>query len=121
MPDGEGAEVVAGAAELVGEVVEDASGGGDGAGEVFAAEATERFDVEVVAECVVCLVCEEGVAVVGEAVGEVAEGVGLVVRDDEFLGCEALEGVAEGFFSGEFGDGELAGGVVRVGETVFFS
>ena len=115
--DGEGAEVVAGAAELEGEVVEDAAGSGNGGVHAGAAEAVEGLDLEVLAEGVVGLVEEEGVAVVGKGAAKVAELLELLVGDEEFGGGEPGEFVLELLAVGELGDGELAGGVVGAGEA----
>jgi hypothetical protein len=114
---GEGAEVVAGAAELEGEVVKDGAGGGDGGVESGAAEAVEGLDFEMLGEGVGGLVKEEGVAVVGLAAAEPAELRELFVGDEKFGGGEAGEFVFELLAIGELGDGEFAGGVVGAGET----
>ena len=60
---------------------------------------------------------EEGVAVVGHAVGEGSELGGLVVGDEEFGGGNAGEFVGELAEVRELGDGELAGGVIDAGEA----
>lgn len=65
---------------------------------------------------------QEGVAIVGEGGGEVFREVcDLVVRDDEFRGCDAGELVDDCGLVGEFGDDEFAGGVIDGGEAVAFA
>ena len=111
------AKVVAGAAELVDEVVEDGSGGAAGGMEVGAAEAIERVHVEMVLEEGGGVLGEEGVAFVDHAVGECSELGGLVIGDEELGGGNAGDLVGELAVVRELGDGELTGGVIDTGEA----
>ena len=77
--------MLAGAAELVDEVMEGGPGGGGGGGEVGAAEAVERVDVEMLFQEIDGVLREEGVAVVGEGVGVVFGEIGDLVIGDEQL------------------------------------
>ena len=71
----EGGEVFAVATELMGEVVEGGTSGADGGGHLGAAKAVQGFDLEVVLQGVERGFVEEGVGVVGEGAGELAEGL----------------------------------------------
>ena len=112
----------AGAAELVGEVVEGGSGGGGCRMEIGAAESVEGVDVVMGFQEIDGVLGEEGVAIVGQGVGVVfGEIRDLVVGDDDFRGRSAGEFVEELGWIGELGDDEFAGGVVNGGESVAFS
>ena len=67
------------------------------------------------------LILNEGVAVVGLGTEEGGEGFRLFVGGEDFRGAEPSEFVLEAGEIGEFGDGELSGGVVGAGEAPGFA
>ena len=124
--DFEGADVVEGSAELVGDVVEDGAGGADAGGHVGAAESVEGVKVEVAEKLVeggvvfegpVLMGGDEGGATGGEEAGE--EGVvALGFGDGAFGGFVAGEEVADGVVVAGFFEPEGAGGEVDEGDAV---
>ncbi len=89
-------EVLAGAAELGGEVVEGCSGGGGRGVEVGATEAVEGMDVVMGFHQIDGMLGEEGIAVVGKGVWMVLRKIrDLMVRDDDFRWGDAGEFVEE--------------------------
>ena len=115
--DGDAAKVVTFTTELVSQVVEDATGGGESGGHVAAAETIERLDLELILQGVEGLIREEGVAVVGEVVFEASEFGNLFVGDEEFGRGEAGEFVLELLAVVELGDGEFTSGVVGASKS----
>ncbi len=108
----EAAEVIAGTAELVGEVVQDTARGAEGGMHSGTAEAVEGLHLEVVAQGVDGLIEQKGVAVVGQGMAQAAEFLELFVGNEEFGRGEAGQLVFELLAVGKLRDRELAGGVI---------
>jgi len=79
------------------------------------------MDAEVVAQHLPRRIGEEGVAVVGLRRGQLTEDRELFVGDQKLGRREARELVIEQRLIGEFGHGELAGGMINTAGNVTFT